>query len=96
MLGVRRERRPCGAAWRLVPVVLRVHFFLPRATTLEAQADGRSHPASILDALRDDGQPHETDWEYLAQLPADLTQWQPPAGVASLFKRAGEAGKDTV
>jgi hypothetical protein len=51
---------------------------------------------SILDALREDGQPAEAGWAYLDQLPADLTQWQPPAGGAPLFRRAGEAGKDTV
>ena len=52
--------------------------------------------SSILDAMRDDGQPHETSWAYLPQLPADLMQWRPPAGVTPLFKRAAEAGKDTV
>jgi hypothetical protein len=51
---------------------------------------------AILEALRDDGQPHETGWGYLTQLPTDLTQWQPPAGIAPLFRRAGEAGKDTL
>jgi hypothetical protein len=51
---------------------------------------------SILEALRDDGQPHEAGWAYLTQLPADLTQWQPPVGIAPLFRRAGEAGKDTL
>jgi Papain family cysteine protease len=39
---------------------------------------------------------HEIGWGYLTQLPTDLTQWQPPAGVAPLFRRAAEAGKDTV
>jgi hypothetical protein len=52
--------------------------------------------AAILEALKDDGQPHETGWAYLAQLPTDLTQWQPPAGIAPLFRRTGETGKDTV
>jgi hypothetical protein len=52
--------------------------------------------ASILEALKDDGQPHEAGWAYLPQLPADLTEWQPPVGVTPLFRRAGEAGKDTV
>jgi hypothetical protein len=51
---------------------------------------------SILEALRDDGQPHEAAWPYLAELPADLTQWGPPVGVAPLLRRAGEPGKDTV
>jgi Papain family cysteine protease len=45
---------------------------------------------SLLDALRQDGQPHENRWPYLLDLPADLAQWGPPAGVAPLFRRAGE------
>jgi hypothetical protein len=52
--------------------------------------------SSILEALSDDGQPLEAGWNYLAKLPADLTQWRPPAGIAQLFRRAGEPGKDTV
>jgi len=45
---------------------------------------------SMLEALRHDGQPHESRWPYLTDVPADLTQWVPPAGVAPLFRRAGE------
>jgi len=51
---------------------------------------------AMLEALRHDGQPHETGWAYLPQLPADLAQWSPPTSVSPLFRRAGEAGKDTV
>jgi hypothetical protein len=52
--------------------------------------------SSVLDAVRHDGQPHETGWPYLPTLPADLSQWVPPSGVAPLFRRAGETGKYTV
>jgi hypothetical protein len=51
---------------------------------------------AMLDALRHDGQPHEAGWPYLAQLPADTAQWQPPTGVTPLFRRAGEVGKNAV
>jgi C1A family cysteine protease len=50
----------------------------------------------MLDALREDGQPHETQWPYLVSVPTDLSQWQPPAGATPLFRRAGDAGSDTV
>ena len=35
----------------------------------------------MLEALRQDGQPHETGWPYLAAVPADPAHWCPPAGV---------------
>jgi hypothetical protein len=52
--------------------------------------------SSMLDSVRHDGQPHETGWPYLTTLPADLSQWVPPAGLKPLFRRAGEAGKHTI
>ena len=52
--------------------------------------------SSTLDAIRDDGQPHETGWPYLTNLPADISQWVPPAGLSPVFRRAGETGKHTV
>ncbi|MGO8869000.1 MAG: C1 family peptidase [Alphaproteobacteria bacterium] len=45
---------------------------------------------AMLDALRDDGQPAETAWPYLASLPKDLSTWAPPASSYHLFRRAGE------
>jgi hypothetical protein len=51
--------------------------------------------SSMLDAVRHDGQPHETGWPYLSTLHADLSQWVPPAGLAPFFRRAGEMGKHT-
>ena len=50
----------------------------------------------MLETLRHDGQPHETGWPYLVAVPADLSQWQPPAGLTPLFRRAGDAGNSTV
>jgi hypothetical protein len=50
----------------------------------------------MLDAVRYDGQPHEAAWPYLTALPADLSQWIPPPGLLSLFRRAGDTGSHTV
>lgn len=46
--------------------------------------------SSMLDALREDGQPKESGWPYLAATPADVASWAPPAEVGQLFRRAGE------
>lgn len=47
----------------------------------------------MLDALRDDGQPAESVWSYLNP---PIENWQPPANVTPLFRRAGESKSDTV
>lgn len=60
-----------------------------------AQKRAGRHPTvgallpSVLDSLKNDGQPHESGWPYLATLPTDLTLWQPPGTVGALFKCAG-------
>lgn len=46
--------------------------------------------SSMLEALREDGQPVEGGWPYLAATPADATSWKPPAEVGTLFVRNGE------
>src|SRR5437867_3300912 len=38
----------------------------------------------ILEAVEFDGQPIETAWPYLPQLPTDLSTWKPPADVGLL------------
>ena len=43
--------------------------------------------SQLVDALRDDGQPIEADWPYLANLPIDLSSYVPPAPVSCF--RAG-------
>ena len=43
--------------------------------------------SSIREALEHDGQPVEDDWKYLDALPADLTQWVPPAKMGTVFRR---------
>jgi Papain family cysteine protease len=52
--------------------------------------------SDMLDALRHDGQPHESGWPYLASLPADLAAWRPPQGVGDLYYRASRAEQGTV
>jgi hypothetical protein len=51
---------------------------------------------SMLQALGEDGQPHEDRWSYLATIPTDLNQWQPPTDVSPLYRRASEAKPDRV
>ena len=43
----------------------------------------------MLTALKADGQPVETAWPYLANLPAKLDEYGPPSGVA-VYRRAGK------
>jgi hypothetical protein len=42
---------------------------------------------AISAALKMEGQPHEGEWPYLSELPADLSTWLPPA-TASVLNRA--------
>jgi hypothetical protein len=56
------------------------------------QRDGTPvHEGTTIDAisvaLKQDGQPLETGWPYLARLPTDLKHWKPPAAVGTLFRR---------
>jgi hypothetical protein len=51
-----------------------------------AADEGTTIPA-IRAALEHDGQPVESDWPYLAGLPADLRQWVPPATVGTVYQR---------
>lgn len=44
---------------------------------------------SMLQAVREDGQPAETAWPYLTDTPADVTTWLPPTGTTPVFRRAG-------
>jgi papain like protease len=52
--------------------------------------------STMLEVLREDGQPVESEWPYLASLPSDLASWQPPAGITNLYRRLSEIGKATV
>jgi len=45
---------------------------------------------SMLEAVERDGQPEESGWPYLAQLPSDLTAYKPPSNPGPVFRRSGE------
>lgn len=51
---------------------------------------GATLPAMI-DALREDGQPLEDAWPYLAETPQTIAAWQPPATESEAFRRLGSA-----
>lgn len=51
--------------------------------------------SDTLVALREDGQPREAGWPYLAMLPTDLSTYYPPAAVDPLFGRDGIQVKNT-
>ncbi len=40
---------------------------------------------AIVEALKMDGQPVESDWPYLPNLPSDLSRWQKPASVGDVW-----------
>jgi hypothetical protein len=52
--------------------------------------------SSMLDALRQDGQPEESGWPYLAATPTDAAPWAPPAEIGPLFGRDGEKSSPTL
>ncbi|MCW1838752.1 C1 family peptidase [Prosthecomicrobium hirschii] len=43
----------------------------------------------ILDSVREDGQPLETGWPYLAAVPADVSKWGPPT-ITEKYRRASD------
>ncbi len=51
---------------------------------------------SMLDTLRNQGQPAEQDWPYLANSPSDPVAWAPPSTVGICFKRNGQMSADPV
>lgn len=51
---------------------------------------------SMLDALREDGQPNESGWPYLAATPVDAGSWRPPREVGMLFGRNGATATHSI
>jgi len=47
-------------------------------------------PDGMLKAIKAEGQPPETVWEYLPRVPDDKASWKPPAKPSPLYKRASE------
>jgi hypothetical protein len=58
-------------------------------------SEGTTLP-SMLQAIREDGQPAETAWPYLIDTPADLSLWLPPSGASPVFRRAGRGTNGNV
>lgn len=52
--------------------------------------------STMLQAIREDGQPLETGWPYLTDTPADVTTWSPPASATPVFRRAGHGATGDV
>jgi hypothetical protein len=48
--------------------------------------------SSMLETLRQEGQPEESGWPYLPAVPADLGQWTPPATLGERYGRNGAGG----
>ena len=57
-------------------------------------SDSGARLSSMLDALREAGQPEEAEWPYLSATPGP--EWSPPAGIGSLFARNGRSSHPTV
>ncbi len=73
-----------GKPW--VPLCCEYLFYHAKQRD-KAPADQGTTITAIRAALKHDGQPIETAWPYLSDLPADLTKWKPPAKVGTLFRR---------
>ncbi len=67
-----------GKPW--VPLCCEYLFYHAKQRD-KAPADQGTTITAIRAALKHDGQPIETAWPYLSDLPADLTKWKPPAKV---------------
>lgn len=52
-------------------------------------SDSGATLSAMLATLREEGQPEEAGWPYLAAIPTDPTLWVPPPAVGPRFGRAG-------
>jgi hypothetical protein len=76
-----------GGTWS--PLSCEYLFYHAKQRDRTSAHHGTTVPA-IRAALENDGQPAESGWPYLSQLPADLKQWKPPAEVGLLFRRGSD------
>lgn len=65
---------------------LSCEFLFYHAKQGDGSKSGGTNVPAIASALKDVGQPIESDWPYLAALPTDLSQWGPPSTVGQLFQ----------
>jgi hypothetical protein len=52
--------------------------------------------AGMLASIKEDGQPPESVWPYLAMVPANITAWKPPAKTEPRYRRASARGRSSV
>jgi hypothetical protein len=75
-----------------VPLSVEFVFYHAQRRARRSAHVGATLP-TMLDALREDGQPVEAGWPYLTAIPAD---WKPSPAVGPLFRRQGHEGGSTV
>jgi Papain family cysteine protease len=75
------------AGW--TPLSCEAIFFRAQRRAGRPASVGTTLPA-LLEALRLDGQPPETDWPYRPAAPANDAAWSPPAQTGDVHRRAGE------
>ena len=73
-----------GGTWS--PLSCEYLFYYSKQRDGTPADEGTTIPA-IRAALEHDGQPVESDWPYLPELPDDLSQWVPPATVGTIYRR---------
>jgi hypothetical protein len=74
------------------PLSVEFVFYHAQRRAERTPHDGATLPA-MLDALREDGQPIEAGWPYLAVVPSI---WKPAGAVGPLYRRRGEHAGNTV
>lgn len=77
------------------PLSTEFAFYHAQRRTGRSPHVGATLPA-MLEVLREDGQPAEIGWPYLATIPANETDWKPPANVGQVYRRQSENSRDTV
>ncbi len=50
----------------------------------------------MIDALREDGQPLESEWPYLHAIPVPISSWKPPKNSGELFKHTFLAAQPSI
>ncbi len=76
-----------GGAWS--PLSCEFLFYQAKQRDTTSAHHGTTVPA-MRAALEHDGQPAESGWPYVSQLPTDLKRWKPPAEVGTLFRRGSD------